>query len=365
MPRPAKGPRLYLRPARPGQNAVWVILDTIDGRHEESTGCSPDDRRGAEKALKEYIARKHVATVVRDVRDPENIPVANVIALYAKHVAGKHARPEETASRLKRLLEFFDGKVLAQINGDLCREYAATRTPAAARRELEELRAAINFHRREGHCTHIISVALPEPGAPRERWLTRKEAAQLIRAAWRYREIQKGVPTDRRSREHVAKFILVGLYTGTRAGAICSAAFERVPGRGWIDLEHGVFHRRAAGEKETKKRKPPIRLPDRLLAHLRRWSRSQRYVVEWQRGPIGRVTKAFNNVVRDAGLGRDVTPHVLRHTCATWLMQGRADIYEASGYLGMTVEMLLERYGHHHPDFQESARNAFAKMRKR
>jgi putative SOS response-associated peptidase YedK len=29
-------------------------------------------------------------------------------------------------------------------------------TPAAARRDLEELRAAINYHRREGHCEKII-----------------------------------------------------------------------------------------------------------------------------------------------------------------------------------------------------------------
>lgn len=31
-------------------------------------------------------------------------------------------------------------------------------------------------------------------------------------------------------------------------------------------------------------------------------------------------------------------PHICRHTAATWLMQGRVDIYEAAGYLGMTPE---------------------------
>ena len=34
-----------------------------------------------------------------------------------------------------------------------------------------------------------------------------------------------------------------------------------------------MFHRRALGARETKKRQPPVRLPDRLLAHLRRWQR--------------------------------------------------------------------------------------------
>jgi hypothetical protein len=58
----------------------------------------------------------------------------------------------------------------------------------------------------------------------------------LIRAAWRYREVQKGKLTDRASRQHVARFILVGLYTGTRSGAICGAALSPAIGRGCVDL---------------------------------------------------------------------------------------------------------------------------------
>ena len=44
-------------------------------------------------------------------------------------------------------------------------------TAAAARRELEDLRAAINHHRREGLCSEIVSVALPPRTAARERGL--------------------------------------------------------------------------------------------------------------------------------------------------------------------------------------------------
>ena len=50
-----------------------------------------------------------------------------------------------------------------------------------------------------------------------------------------------------------------------------------------------------------------------------------------------------------------MTPHILRHTCATWLMQNGADRWHAAGFLGMTVEQLERTYGHHHPDHQESA----------
>jgi hypothetical protein len=50
-----------------------------------------------------------------------------------------------------------------------------------------------------------------------------------------------------------------------------------------------------------------------------------------------------------------VTPHILRHTCATWLMQGGVNLWDAAGFLGMTVQQLEATYGHHHPDYQQEA----------
>jgi integrase len=62
----------------------------------------------------------------------------------------------------------------------------------------------------------------------------------------------------------------------------------------------------------------------------------------------------------------NVTPHTLRHTAATWLMQRGTDLWEAAGYLGMTVEVLERVYGHHHPDhLGEAVNNITRKERKR
>src|SRR5262249_52459644 len=99
------------------------------------------------------------------------------------------------------------------------------------------------------------------------------EAGRPLWMAWRLRQRWRDRPSDRATAQHVARFILVGLYTGTRAGAICGAALMPTVGRGHVDVEAGVFYRRAAGSRETKKRQPPVRLPPRLLAHLRRWQR--------------------------------------------------------------------------------------------
>ena len=364
MPHRAAAPRLWLQPERRDKRtgrithcAVWIIKDR---GLRQSTKCPRDDRDGAEKALEQYLNRKHAAAATASCRDPAVIPVADVLSIYAEQVAPKHARPKETLARIMRLGIYFGDKTLADINGEICRAYVKNRSKTpAAREELILLRAAINFHREEGHCDRIVSVTLTEKSPGRERWLTRNEAAKLIWRAWRYREVQKGHATGRRSRKHVARFILVGLYTGTRASAICGAALERVAGAGYIDLEHGIFYRRPAGAAETKKRRPPAPLAQRLLAHLRRWKRrGQRFAVEWNDAPVKDVDKAFRRNARAAGMS-DVTPHTLRHTSATWLMQEGVDLWEAAGFLGMSVEQLERNYGHHHPDHLRAARDAF------
>jgi integrase len=64
-------------------------------------------------------------------------------------------------------------------------------------------------------------------------------------------------------------------------------------------------------------------------------------------------------VVRvSATLGDGLTPHTLRHTWATRLMQRGVSIWEASGYRGMSRETLERVYGHHHPEFLRNASKA-------
>ena len=211
-------------------------------------------------------------------------------------------------------------------------------------------------------------MILPDKGEPRERWLTRFEAARLLWAAWRLREKQNGKLTDRPTAQHVARFILTGLYTGTRAGAICGAALRPTVGHGWIDAEQGVFYRRTAGMKKTKKRQPTIRMPPRLLAHVRRWARlriANEFLIEWQGEPVKRINKAFRSARKAAGLGPEVTPHTLRHTAITWQAQLGVPPHEICGFFGITLEVFERVYGHHHPDYQSNAVNAFSRSRQK
>ena len=377
MPGRSKGARLWLRSARRDGEGVhhetWIILD--GGKHI-ATGCSASEVAAAEEKLASYIAAKYEP--VRKERDIEQIDIADVLSIYDEDCGGRQSNRTQLDGRLTRLNDFWGGKKLSEVTGETCREYIRwCGSTGGGRRDLEDLRAAINHHAREGFHRGVVRVLLPPRGEPRTRWLSRNEAAKLLWVCWRAREVQtmhrgahKGdkIETERRPLRHLAKFILVGLYTGTRAGSIAAASFQREPGRSYIDIESGLFYRLLEGKVQTKKRQTPVPIPPRLLAHLRRWAAKgtiQGHVVEWSGNPVKSVKTAFRSAVRLANLDGKITPHTLRHTAATWLMQAGVDKWEAAGFLGMSVEMLDRVYGHHHPDHVRAAARALGYGRRR
>lgn len=313
--------------------------------------------------------------------------MADVLSIYVEDTAARQGSLVRFKGRIRRLTKFFGKMTLSEITGETCRAYVAARgSPGGARRDLEDLRAAIGYHNAEGLHRGQVRVVLPEKGEARMRWLKRSEAAKLLWTCWRYREVQmrhrgpdkgKRMPTGKYPLRHLARFILLGLYTGTRAGAIASASWKRGAGRSYIDLDARHFYRLAEGKKKTNKRQPIVRLPDHIVSHMRRWERTPRpgkgppedrmpeYVVEWQGKPVASVKTAFASAVELAGLEEAASPHTLRHTAATWLMQQGVDMWKAAGFLGMTVKVLENTYGHHHPDFQGEAANALKNRRRK
>jgi integrase len=182
----------------------------------------------------------------------------------------------------------------------------------------------------------------------------------------------KGIRKQIRSRrKHLRRFILIGLYSGTRHMAMVRARWNATAVEPHVNIERGLLFRRGANERETSKRQPPARITPRLLAHMKRWERLDAtaeicHVVHVNGTPLtGKIRTAWEGARRDAGLGLDVVPHILRHTSATWLMQGGADLNDAAGFLGMSEQTLREHYWHHHPDFQDGVDEAFDRSRER
>lgn len=346
MPRKRLPARLYLR-KREGRESRWVI---VDGRTEIDTGCGPGDHERAEEQLGAHIAATR--RIDTSARNPAQISVADVIALYIKHNPAPpgcyHAAP---------LLGFFGLKTLRDINGGLCRAYAAERgakvVAGTVRRELGTLQAAINFWHVESPLDAVPKVWKPEDSPRRERVLTRQEAAQLLAAARRLR-----LP-------YVARFILLGLYTGTRHATILRLRWYPSDDAGWLDADAGIIHRAGKAEKQTRKRRTAARMPDRLLAHVRRWARldlaqgPQTAVIRYKGRPIERQQRGWDAVVKEAGLGADVTPHVLKHSAATWLLRAGVDLWDVAGLTSTSTKTLETVYGHHSPEFQKATAKAF------
>jgi integrase len=99
---------------------------------------------------------------------------------------------------------------------------------------------------------------------------------------------------------------------------------------------------------------------------MRRWHRRGiviTHFVEWNGQLVKSVKTAFQHAATLAGLEGRVTPHTLRHSAATWLMQRGISSWQAAGFLGMSPETLNMVYGHHHPGYMREAAEAIGRTR--
>jgi len=328
MGRKRHPPRLWLDK----QRRDWVILD---GPRFIRSGCAESDRAGAEKELAKYIAHKYEPPATS-----ANPLIADVFITYAKEHVADTRTAAKTLLHLEVLLRWWGDKRVSDIDPANTKAYIATTSRQAARRYLETLRAAVNYWNKwHGPLQAVPSVILPPKAEPRQRWMTRDEVARLLWAA--------------RRMPHLRRFILLGVYTGSRSGVLFNLEWS------WIDFKNKFMSRRAPGASEAANKKAPkVKLGRRILGHLKRWRRidgNTKHVVHYngQQITFG-LRHSFETAVKEAGLD-GVTPHIMRHSRATWLMQKGVDPWEASGHLGMSVKTLTSVYGHHHPDFQKEA----------
>jgi integrase len=301
MPRRNSGPRLRFL----GKRGCYYITWTERHRsRERSTGTA--DRRQAEIALAEFI---HVRTREAGPRGPTETLVTDLLADYAEERGPKTAAPWRIGAAIAPLTTFWQGRTVAEVTRQTCARYVAVRARSngTARRELGVLRAAINHAHAEGRLTRTVIVHLPDSAEPRDRWLTRTEAAALLRAAIH----------EPRVRLYLPLFILMALYCGARKEAILALRWSQV------DLIAGRIDFNAPDARRTNKRRSRIPIPSKRLAHLRRArprGTDLGFVINDSGARLRDVKRGFTTACRRAELV-GVSPHVLRHTCATWLMR--------------------------------------------
>lgn len=386
MPRTSQGPRLRLfgpderhgAKVRKGfRDYRWyVVWQEAGQRRERATGL--DHRATAqerEAALANFLAEQERGRRPAGPRHPDQMSVAEALALYGENHAPHTSAPDRIGHAIAALLPWWAETKLSAVTAAACRRYANDRkadiarvraerratvearyveagktlppplkrtdgSDGTVRRELGTLRAAINWCHGEGYLVHPPAVWLPDKPEARQRWLTRQEAAKLLRAA---RKLD-------RSGAYLPLFILLGLYTGARKEAVLGLQWQANTAGGHVDLDRGLIDYRKPGQAQSVKRRSAIPIPHRVrpfLAIARRQTRQ--YVLEFRGEPIGDVKKAFAAAALVAGLA-DVTPHTLRHTAVTWLVQDGVPLWEVAQWVGMSVEMIERVYGHQAPD---------------
>ncbi len=279
--------------------------------------------------------------------------MAQIIAAYLADRTPKVAAPATLRHACASLTRHIGDLQPAHLTRERCRAYhitrckeghqapgAKTRKPVSAGtviRELVTLRAAIRWGLREGWIAAEPYIELPPTPPARDRWLSRLEATRLLAAV---------------QAPHVYLFVMLGLHTAARAGAILELTWEQVDlASNRINLGRGKGNKRRAIV--------PINAPLREALLEARAGATGDAVIEHGGDPVGSVRTGLAAACRRAGLV-GVTAHTLRHTSASWLVQGGVPLEKVAAYLGNTVAMVEKVYGHHAPEWLDEAAKALA-----
>jgi integrase len=205
-------------------------------------------------------------------------------------------------------------------------------------RELVTLRAALRWAHAERWISDVPHIETPRQPPPRDRWLTREEADRLLASA---------------QAVHVRTFLAICLYTAARAGAVLDLTWGQVNLKaGLIDLGHAPGGKGRAVVPIAASLLP-ILIEARAVATCD-------HVIEHAGKHVASVKTGTRAAARRSGLP-GVTPHVLRHTAATWMAMKGVPIAEISRLLGHGDSRITERvYAKHTPDYLRRAIDALS-----
>jgi integrase len=233
-------------------------------------------------------------------------------------------------------------------------------TSNTIRRELVVLVAAINHERKRKNpdgkprlpASDVPFIPLPIENEDEAPSLDRGQFAKLRAEAQRrlaaataaaMAEPDRGdLESNATHAQRLCDFIEIAYYTAGRRRSVEQLTWFQVT------LDRQRIKLAKPGERRTKKRRPVVRIDPELMPTLRRLhdTKTNEYVL----GSAGSVYRAFCKAC--AAIGVEASPHILRHTRASHLLQDGEDIWNVAKLLGDTVATVEKVYGHHSPDYQ-------------
>lgn len=326
-------------------NSPYWYIAFSEGRRSFRFSTCTGDHSEAERILAQFLLKRKTPQAI----DADRIKVVDMLDRYYEQ------RPDDQAIKyhLRHLKPFLGEMVLSQFGRHTVREYTAMRcaqrvvigrgrgaklvAPGTIRRELNTLGAALHMARKEGYISEIPHIEKPAASPPRERWLTHQEVAALLSAASGNRKL--------------SAFLHVAINTGARPSSIFQLKWFQV------DLEKRLIHFNPEGRAQNRKFRPTVYINDSLLSflHLANMQKKNEYVCGGVRG----LRESFRKACKAAGIS-GVTPYVLRHTAATWVVREGYSLALAGQLLGHKDPRTTMRYAKHDPSFTAGPVQALA-----
>lgn len=322
-------------------NGIWMVTFYASGRRiRVSTGTR--DRAEAARLAPELVAQTLSASLPTEAVPTEaasKYTLAQALSHTWRTVWSGSKSQREVKYRVQKITRELGNLRLSQLDYPRLRRYAeelrsAGAKPATINRHMACISRALAEAAPLGWIKGVPKIPHFKEDNVRERYLSDEEEAKLLKAiddraapaypVWTY--MQALVP--------------LLLDTGLRLGEAEGLTEDNLVGKRLV-LRHGAT-------KSGKGRSVPLTLRAQgaaraLLDHPMHG--------QWPRGSL---SKRFSELTTAIGMP-DVTAHVLRHTCASRLVQAGLDLYRVKAWLGHATISTTERYAHLRPDELDDA----------
>ena len=298
---------------------------------------SGNRRRIALKAADKFSATAEAAELVGHIeqRKPrQRLTVGQIVEAYLEQSEAIWAATDR--HHWNSISPEFARLTVGDVTESACRRYAAVSVASVGtiRKRFTVLRAALRWGERKALIEKAPHIWLPAAPPPKDRRLSREEFERLVGAAVSM---------------HCFVFIQVARFTAARSGAILSLR--------WVDVD---LEARRIAYRGTSQQKPRAIVPMHpelaWILVLAKEAAMTDHVIEWAGEPVKSIKRGFRQAVIRAGLDKSVTPHVLRHTAASWMAEAGVPMSEIAAVLGHRDSRTTERvYAKMSPEYLQKA----------
>lgn len=289
------------------------------------------DRQEADRLFNQFVA-EHSGLA------PEAPTVGKIIDGYKTSRSGKIRAPNALKYAAQSLVREMGDLLPGHLHPATIEKYAAARQTQGCGagtilREVGVLRAALAWGVQNNWLKPYQAPKVSNPvkiPKGRERWLSRDDAERLLKAC---------------RMPHLRLFVMLGLMTGARSEAILELRWGQVD----LKRKEPLID---MGEGHGNKRRAIVPVNADLRRELERAQEiaCSDHVVELHGKSLKTLKNGFEAACVRAKV-EGVTPHILRHTCATWQVEKGVSYAKIGKMLGMSAQMVENRYGHHSPDY--------------